>query len=309
MKRWTGVHVGAGLALLCAALFGLLGCDLEDVLENANVEAVREVTETFSVTGLTQLNVDSSNGFILVEAADTSTVTATARLRSRGETLEKAEERVDAIVYEMSQEGDIVTLRYRSSDQTDAVRRYSGVSFTVTVPRQSDIDAETSNGDIVVSGAQGAFDLDTSNGDIELSDLIGTVTADTSNGRIEADRVNGALTLETSNGAIRLENVEARVDARTSNGRIEFSGVLVGDSHRMRTSNGTIVVEVPASASMAFDASTSIGRISADLPLTGDTEGREWNATLNPPALTTLELRTSNGSIHIEPLGAASGGR
>jgi DUF4097 and DUF4098 domain-containing protein YvlB len=99
-----------------------------------------------------------------------------------------------------------------------------------------------------------------------------------------------------------MDDVEARVDARTSNGRIEFSGVLVGDSHSMRTSNGTIVVEIPASASMTFDASTSIGSISANLPLTGDSEGREWNATLNPPANTTLELRTSNGSIHIESL-------
>jgi len=302
MRRWKKIYAGAGALLIAVALFGLLGCDLEEVLENANVEAVREVTETFTATGLTQLQVESSNGFVVVEAADTSTVTATARLRSRGDTLEKAEARVEAIVYEMRQDGNTVTLRYRSADQTDDVRRYSGVSFTVTVPRQADVYADTSNGDITVSGAQGAFDLDTSNGDIELDDLIGTINADTSNGRIEVAGVNGVLILETSNGAIRMDDVEARVDARTSNGRIEFSGVLVGDSHTMRTSNGTIGIEIPADASIAFDASTSIGSITSDLALVGDTDGRNWNATLNPPATTTLELHTSNGSIHIESL-------
>jgi len=302
MRRRRLTTYGAGAVLGVIALVGLLGCDLESILENANVEAVREVTETFAVTGLTQLQVDSSNGFIVVEAADTSTVTATARLRSRGETLEKAEARVDAIVYDMTQEGDVITLRYRSSDQTDDVRRYSGVSFTVTVPRQADIDAETSNGDIAVRGVQGVFDLNTSNGDVELSDLVGTALVDTSNGRIEAERVSGVLDLETSNGAIYMEDVEARVDARTSNGRIEFAGIFVGDAHRLRTSNGTIGLRVPADAALTFDASTSIGSITTSLPLTGDTVGRDWNATLNAPATTTLELRTSNGSIHIDAL-------
>ncbi len=309
MKRWKKTHAGAGAFLVVIALFGLLGCDLDEGLENANVEAVREVTETFTIAGLTQLQVESSNGFIVVEAADTSTVTATARLRSRGDTLEKAEQRVEAIAYEMSQDGDTVTLRYRSSDQTDNVRRYSGVSFTVTVPRQADVYADTSNGDIAVRGVQGAFDLDTSNGDIELDNLTGTVNADTSNGRIEVDGVDGTLTLETSNGAISMDNVQARVDAQTSNGRIEFSGILVGDSHQMRTSNGTIGIEIPAGASITFNASTSIGSITTSLPLVGDTEGRDWNATLNPPATMLLELRTSNGSIHIESLESTSQAR
>ena len=79
-----------------------------------------------------------------------------------------------------------------------------------------------------------------------------------------------------------------------------FSGVLVGSSHRLRTSNGRINVELQPQASIAIDAETSSGHISTTLPLVGDTHGNAWSASLNPPANTTLDLRTSNGSIRIE---------
>ena len=302
MKRLKALQTGILAVLGAVALFGLFGCDIEEVINASagNVEAIREETAVFELTGLLDLDVESSNGYVIVQSADTTSVSVKAILRSRADTLEKAEERVDAIVFDMIQTGNTVSLRYRSSDQTTDVRKHSGVSFEVTVPVLADVEVDTSNGAITIRGIEGQFELDTSNGAIDLIDLVGVVNADTSNGRIDVDNVSGVLNLETSNGAIDIDDVEAAVDARTSNGKIYFSGVLMGDSHRMRTSNGAITVRVPVEASITFDASTSIGSISTSLTLVGDTEGRDWNADLNPPATQTLELRTSNGSIRIE---------
>jgi len=304
MKRMKILQLGILAVLGAAALFGLFGCDIEEVIAGAvgNVEAVREVTETFEVAGLLDLDVESSNGYVIVqaetpidvtvvEAAEAANVTVTAILRSRADTLERAQERVNAIVCEMVQAGDKLLLRYNSADQSLDVRRYSGVSFEVT------------DGAITIRGIEGQFTLDTSNGGIDLYDLVGEVIADTSNGAIDVDGFRGTLNLETSNGAIDIENAEAGVTARTSNGRIDFSGVLVGDSHQLRTSNGAINVEVPLDSDITFDASTSIGSISTNLALNGDTEGREWHASMNSPAAQfsqSLELRTSNGNIRIE---------
>jgi len=316
MKRMKILQLGILAVLGAAALFGLFGCDIEEVIAGAvgNVEAVREVTETFEVAGLLDLDVESSNGYVIVqaetpidvtvvEAAEAANVTVTAILRSRADTLERAQERVNAIVFEMVQSGDSLLLRYNSADQSLDVRRYSGVSFEVTVPAQADVEVDTSNGAITIRGIEGQFTLDTSNGGIDLYDLVGEVIADTSNGAIDVDGFRGTLNLETSNGAIDIENAEAGVTARTSNGRIDFSGVLVGDSHQLRTSNGAINVEVPLDSDITFDASTSIGSISTNLALNGDTEGREWHASMNSPAAQfsqSLELRTSNGNIRIE---------
>jgi len=314
MNRLRILQLAILAVLGTVAVFGLFGCDLEEAIEGSvggNVEAIRELTETYEIAGLLDLNVESSNGYVIVqsedsvdvtvvESAETADVAVRAILRSRADTLERAQERVDTIVIEMTQTGDSLLLRYNSSDQTLDVRRYSGVSFEVTVPAQADVEVDTSNGAITIRGIEGQFHLDTSNGAIDLIDLIGMVDADTSNGAIDVDGFNGVLQLETSNGAIDIEDTEAAVDARTSNGRIDFSGILVGDSHKMRTSNGAINVEVPLDAAITFNASTSIGSISTSLTLVGDTEGRDWNATLNPPATQRLELRTSNGNIRIE---------
>ena len=304
MKRSKMLYVGIVAALGAIALFGLYGCDIEEIIASSggNIEANREITAIYDIANLANLTVESSNGYVSVTSAETTSVTVTARLRSRADSLEKAQERVNTLVVDMIQTGDNVLLRYRSSDQPDDARKYSTVSFEVTVPMQADVEVDTSNGAITLSGIEGQFTLDTSNGAIELNDLVGVVRADTSNGRIDVNGFNGLLDLETSNGAIDIENVAATVDARTSNGRIDFSGVLVGDSHQLRTSNGVIEVKVPLDAAITFEASTNIGSISTTLPLVGDTDGRTWNADLNPPATQTLELRTSNGNIRIEGL-------
>jgi DUF4097 and DUF4098 domain-containing protein YvlB len=70
----------------------------------------------------------------------------------------------------------------------------------------------------------------------------------------------------------------------------------------LATSNGGIEVAVPASASIEFAARTSGGSISAALPLVGDTQGKEWLATLNAPATAKIRLDTSNGAVSIGAL-------
>ncbi len=306
MNRLKIAQCIAAAVFASAMLSGIWGCNIEEQIgavvgSSVNtVQATREVTQTFQVEGLPDLQIESSNGYVNVESADVTSISVTASLRSRGDTLETAQERVDAIVLDLSQSGDTVIVRYRASQQSEDVRRYSDVAFDVVVPRQADVSANTANGDITIRGTEGNFSLETANGAIDLRDLVGVVSADTANGAIDVDSFSGVLNLHTSNGEIDMEDVQATVDAYTSNGRIQFSGELVGDTHRFRTSNGTIEVRVPATSSITFVASTNMGSIRTSLPLIGDTQGRDWNASLNPPATQNVELRTSNGSIRID---------
>ena len=297
-KRWSRLTISLVIA---AALLTFVGCD--DDWRTPAVKATRQEETTFVVDGSAVLDIESSNGEISVRGVEgVETVHVIATLNTRGDTLEEAEERLDKLVYHMTQEGEIVRLRYRASEQESDVRRYSGVSFDVAVPTETRVDAETSNGAMTIEAVAGRLTLDTSNGAIRVRDVVGEVVADTSNGAIEVERVQGVLRLDTSNGSIEIRDAAATIDADTSNGRIEFAGALVEGSHRMETSNGRIEVAVPADASLAIDARTSNATISTDLPLEGDTEGESWTAVLNPPASVTLTLRTSNGSIRIEGL-------
>lgn len=302
MKKTKILQMGILMLLGAVALFGLFGCDIEEIIESAsaNVEAIREVTDSFDVTGLVDLNIQTSNGYVIVESADVTTVDVKAIIKSYADSLETAQERVNQIAVTMTQTGNTLEFEYRSGDYPPTVRNHTSVAFEVVVPVLADVDIDTSNGDVIVRGIEGEMLLDTSNGSIDVRDATGLVNADTSNGRVDVERFVGTLVVETSNGAIDIEDVEASVNARTSNGRIDFSGTLVGDTHSLRTSNGSIEVDVDATESINFDASTSTGVIRSNLALAGDTDGRDWNAVLNGPATKTLTIRTSNGTINID---------
>ncbi len=294
MKRRLILWLGL-LALVGAAL-ALGGC-----LEIPIHESTRTLAGSFDVTGAVDLDVFTSNGRVTVRGVEGQTsVEVIATLRSRGGSLIDAANRVAQLVVEMIHDGNHVVLSYNASAHPWDVRRYSGVDFEITVPTTVDIEVNTSNGRIEVSDVIGILELDTSNGAIEVSDAVGEVNASTSNGTITVDTFEGVLDLGTSNGRIEMESVVGVVDARTSNGRIAFFGTLVGGiDHRMVTSNGRIDVALHWDASLIIEARTSNASISTNLPLIGDTEGKEWSAVLNPPATTTLTLETSNGEIEI----------
>ena len=306
MKKRIGITVLTIVGVL-GALLALTACDIEEVVQaaaNAQVRATEIRTATFTPVGAPTFDIDSSNGGIRVTGVEGQTdVQVTAELTSRGETLEQANERVGRIVIHMEMDGDSIRLHYRPNEQDEDVRRYSGVSFTVTAPPMlADLYADSSNGSIIVHNVEGVLELDTSNGMIGVEDFRGELRADTSNGMIDVERVEGVLRLDTSNGMIDIDDVVATIDADTSNGRIEFAGVLVGDDNRFSTSNGSIQFRVPVDASLSISARTSNASISTNLPLVGQVGGKSWDAVLNPPADTRVELRTSNANIRIEGL-------
>ena len=269
-------------------------------------EATRTLTESFDVLGIDTVDLDarSSNGSVSVRGiVGATTVEVTATLRSRGSTLAEASVRVAQIDVTMTQSGDRILLEYDATDHPLGVRTYSGVDFEVTVPVAVDVDVDTSNGSIRIDDVAGILGLDTSNGRITVADAIGDLDAETSNGTIEIERFEGLLRAETSNGRIEIDDFEGAVDATTSNGPIQFSGALIDTAdHRLVTSNGRIDVDIPSDASLRIVAQTSNGSISTTLPLIGDTDGRAWDAVLNPPATGTLTLETSNSGIAIESL-------
>lgn len=269
----------AGLLALCLGLvLTLLGCLPDD----ASVRRTQVRQATFALDGVPTLSALSANGAVTVQGVEgQDQVSVTATLHARGATTAQADERLEQIVLSLEQDGNRVTLAYRTSDQPVDVRRYCGVDFLVALPVRAEVDLQTSNGSITAK------------------DLVGGLTARTSNGAIEVTNAQGDLRLDTSNGAVRALGVEGAVDIETSNGSIQYQGRPVGAAHTLRTSNGRIDVTLPESTALLISAHTSNGTISTNLPLSGDTQGRDWSALLNPPSAATLDLSTSNGSIWI----------
>jgi len=261
----TSIQVVIGLVATVALLM-LVGCD-EEGEQWPKVEATRQEEAMFSVGDSAVIDADTLNGEIIVRGVEgAQEVHVVVTLHTRGNTLEEAEQRLDEIVYHVTQDVKTVRLRYQASDQEKDVRRYSGVSFEVTVPISTRVDAETSNGAITVETISGPVELDTSNGAIAVLGVIGDVVAD------------------------------------TSNGSIHYEGTPVGEDNTLHTSNGSITVRIYTDTSVSFEVDAEDGDIRSSLPLVGDTEGDHWNAALNPPAKAAMSLHTSNGTIRIDAL-------
>lgn len=139
------------------------------------------------------------------------------------------------------------------------------VTYTLDVPRESNLNVETVNGHI------------------EVTDLAGNLKLDTTNGRIEVNRCRGSIDAETTNG---------RIEA-------ELLAVTGGRPMHFETTNGGISVKVPRNLAASIDASTTNGGITTELPVTSkDIHRNALRGTINGGGA-ELKLRTTNGSISV----------
>ena len=149
------------------------------------------------------------------------------------------------------------------SDRGESFSDRINLEATVTVPRQTDIDVNTSGGHISVTHLRGNHDVKTSGGHITLDDLSGTISADTRGGHITGSRVDGELDLSTSGGHINLTRASGRVDLSTGGGHITREQIT--GAGEAKTSGGNISAAIQL-LNGPVEFNTSAGNISLQLP-------------------------------------------
>jgi DUF4097 and DUF4098 domain-containing protein YvlB len=165
---------------------------------------------------------------------------------------------------------------------------FCGVDLELVIPNAVNLNLETSNGSVDVTGVSNALIAKTSNAAIST------------HGTGEAN-----LTLETNNGAIRIEQVQGAVRASTSNAPITLDQVIIPKAtvNSLSTSNGALeVTGLSTQGGMQVSGGTSNGRIDVTLP-GFDVQQRKgsFSASRAGSDTATLHLETSNGGITIRP--------
>lgn len=193
--------------------------------------------------------------------------------------------------------------------------------FSVKVPRQCSVDVKTSGGNVGLTSLQGEVRGSTSGGSVTASGVIGAAVLHTSGGSVNAQNVEGSCEAKTSGGNIHLNTIKGNTVAMTSGGNLDLSEIEGKiDAHTsgggiyakvrgpnegilMRTSGGSITLELPASIAAEVDASTSGGNVQCDLPITvrGKMDDDELSGKINGGG-NMIRLKTSGGSIHIRGL-------
>ena len=224
---------------------------------------------SFRVPADYKLAVDTFNGTIEVVEGNTRSVSIVATIRQP-----------DDVNYSVKLDGDTVSV-VATAVRTN-ISPSPGVSLVITAPPSAELDVRSSNGSIDVDG-------------VGTDGLL-----ESSNGKITLRNVAGQFMIDTSNGAITIENVHGGIDGRTSNGRIEFSGSFNdGSTNSLRTSNGSITINVGEQANVHIDAETNNGDVDVEIPLDAATLSDERVIGDIGDGSASLRLRTSNGSITI----------
>ena len=168
------------------------------------------------------LDVDNSNGPVTITgAAEREQITVTARISDGLRETEERQTLVDGV------------LELRASCPLIG-SEWCSVRYTIEVPADIEVRADTDNGRLRVSGVDGPVHLDTDNGSVEVADVTGNLTIGSNNGSITASRLTSdTVVAETDNGSLTIELLETptSVEARSDNGSVEV--VLPRDGGRL----------------------------------------------------------------------------
>lgn len=260
--------------------FAFTGC----TISIPRFEAREDFKTTIPVDGQVEFDVSTFNGTISVHENPNNAIDVVAHMLARGQTQEEADAGLESLKPTTETNASEIKLSVkRSLERTN----YSdSVSLELLVPQNMKLRLKTSNGAVECFDRAADVEIKSSNGGIRLERVRGSASVDTSNGKIDVVDSQGTMLLESSNGKINLK-----------------SCALLG-KNTLRTSNGTIQVELIPNAAIGLTASTSNGDVKCGITDANVKQSKKSRMEgvlfgQDGEANTTLELKTSNGHIGI----------
>jgi len=177
--------------------------------------------------------------------------------------------------------------RFSSSGPTSGDVNWQ-VYFLVHAPKDANLNLETKNGPISVSGINGTVKLRATNGPVSVNDCAGVVEVHTANGPISFNGGGGEVHLIAQNGPISLNLAGevwngSQLEARTINGPVSVSvPELFRSGVRLETSGHS---PVSCGASACRSAFTDLSSNQRVMQLNGSQD--------------TIRVSTSNGPVSI----------
>ena len=209
------------------------------------------------------------NGSIEIEGWDRNEVQVSARKITTGpaESLREVNITLDAAPGRVS-----VVTRYPEGSGVEV-----NVEFRVRVPARVRLAS-----------------VSTVNGSVSVHDVSGAGSLATVNGNVNLERGAGLFSARATNGNIYLELLSLSGDLAAERGAAELGSLMA------QTTNGSVVLGLPAAAGAELEAQTHNGDFSSELPLLARTSsaGRFIRGRVGSGG-PLLQLRTVNGSIRL----------
>ncbi|MCP4725207.1 MAG: DUF4097 domain-containing protein [bacterium] len=236
-------------SLIVLLLVSVSICSAQTDREKFVLEDILKKTYDFNSGG--EVMVENSHGNISIETWDQNKVEIEADEYRRG---------YSELEIEISYTQD--RIRIETIEQRDyrwSNDRKSRCHYTIKVPRNTNIFANTTHGRIDVEEVEGKVELETSHGRIEVRDVSGTLDVKTSHASIELEGITGNIYAQTSHSPIYIyKTTSEEIDAETSHSQIRADIVLDENGrYDFVTSHGSIELTVPGDSKMDVDVYSS----------------------------------------------------
>jgi hypothetical protein len=184
----------------------------------------------------------------------------------------------------------------------------SRTQVNIETPSHLDLDAKTSDGNFAARELTGSVQVHAGDGSVTLEDVHGDLRLSTSDGNVAIRRATGTLEARGSDGHMQIDGQFTAVQLHTSDGNLDLTlapGSKLNAASHVNTSDGHVILHVPATLAADLDVSTSDGRVDCSLPLTMDHydsgSGNHLHGHLNGGG-TPLSVHTSDGNVRIVAL-------
>jgi DUF4097 and DUF4098 domain-containing protein YvlB len=188
---------------------------------------------------------------------------------------EKAEDSFEADIQEKS---NSIRIKERWQGRNSGGR----VSWTITVPSETEVDfstasgdlsvenlnnvleASTASGDVLIEKSQGDLEISTASGDINISDSEGKFDFSTASGDIRSSQLSGELDFSTASGDIKIRGAQGSFDLSCASGDVDASGITIDEDSEFSTASGDVEVTLDKSSENDIDLSTASGDVTLD---------------------------------------------
>lgn len=269
-----------------------------------------QTDETVSVTKGARLTVDNFAGEVIIKTWDRDSLRVQARHGDRARVNIRT---VASGVTISAQQNAPRSVDYEITAPAWMPIKVTGTYNFITVDgAQSEVSAETTQGDVIIKGGTGTVTARSIMGEVIVEGARGRVTATSVNEGVRVSGASGDVSVETTNGDISLIDIKSQsVEATTINGSIDFEG-LPADRGRYRftTHNGNITMAIPESSNVTLTVRTYQGRFVPAINVNGPPrsevrQGRRTVYTLGNGSA-EMEVESFGGSIRLVPPGSLS---
>lgn len=297
-------------------------------------EQTERTTKTLRIGSNGELSLGNIAGDITVTRGGGSDATVEIIKVARARSADEARELLSAVTVEASERNGRAEVKthYPSGDDNRRNNRRNfnvSVTYNVTAPSGTRLNANSVSGDIKVSDIKGEVSVGTVSGNVSVASAGVVAQAKSVSGNVEilnaqgdesleASSVSGDVTVQRVNarridagsvsGNVKLDEVRCeRAEAHSTSGNISFTGPLASRGrYELKSFSGEVHLGISGDTGFEVDATTFSGEVRSDLPITmrsgaGQNERRRQrslNGTYGDGSA-VLELSTFSGSIVI----------